>query len=62
MDVLDYRLRGMAQAVDCRFDKNETDLALLRSDFEALPPAITVAPVPPSSPVLNQLWVDTSGG
>jgi hypothetical protein len=62
MDVLEYRLKGMAQAIDTRFDKNEAALSLLRADFEALPPGITVGPVPPSSPVLNQLWVDTSGG
>lgn len=53
MDILTQRLRAMAAAIDARLDRVEAVVAQKQ-------PAITVGPVPPPNPQLNQLWVDTN--
>lgn len=73
MDILTYRLKGMAKAIDARFDTVEARslpaggvvgqiLSKTGADDYAFgwTPGITVGAAPPASPVVNQLWVDTN--
>lgn len=54
------RLRDLAGKIESRLDAIRARLTTLESAPPGGGTAVTVGPTAPSSPSLNQLWVDTN--